>query len=119
MVSTRSPLLRRLERYVLAHVAAYPIAFLWAVASIPLAIHLNARALDALNDDLPAVGDLVVRKLAWPAGAVFVLPHLFGIPWAFGRDPARWRWRTWIAIGGVAAVGLLFGAGSWLWLLLR
>src|SRR5580704_8892175 len=95
------PLLRRLERYVVAHAAAYPIAFVWAVASIPLAIHLNARAIDALHEDLPAIGDLVVRRLAWPAGVVFVLPHLFGIPWAFGRDPARWRKATWIGIAAV------------------
>ncbi len=117
--STRSPLLRRLERYVLAHAIAYPIAFLWAMASIPLAIHLNIRAIDALHDDLPAIGDYVVRKLAWPAGVVFVLPHLLGLPWAFGRDPARWRRPTWIGIGAVAAVGVLFGGASWLWLFLR
>lgn len=109
---------RRLERYVLAHVAAYPIAFLWAVASIPLTIHLFIRDIDALDGDMKAVGQLVVRHLAWPAGAAFALPHAFGIPWAFGSDPARWRRPTWTGIAAVAALGVLFGAASWLWLFL-
>lgn len=112
-------LLKCMERYVLAHVASYPLAFLWAVASIPLAIHLNIRAIDRLNDDLPAIGNFVVRKLAWPAGAVFALPHLVAIPWAFGRDTARHGKPTWIAIAAIAATGVLFGAASWLWLVLR
>ncbi len=113
------PLLRRFERYVLAHVASYPIAFLWAVASIPLAIQLSIRDIDALNQDMPAIGQLVVRRLAWPAGAVFALPHLFALPWAFGREPQRWRRRTWIGIAAVAGAGVVFGAGSWAWLFLR
>jgi hypothetical protein len=113
------PLLKRLERYVLAHVAAYPVAFLWAVAAIPLTIHLFHRELDALDDDMPAVGDFVVRRLAWPAGVAFVLPHLLALPWAFARHPTPFRRAAWIGIAAVAALGLAFGAGSWLWLFLR
>jgi hypothetical protein len=112
-------LLPRLERYVLAHVSGYPIAFLWAMAAIPLTIHLSLRDLDALHGDLPAIGQLIVRRLAWPAAFVFALPHVLAIPWAFGRDPARYRRRTWIAIAAVAAAGVVFGAVSWLWLFLR
>jgi hypothetical protein len=115
----RLPRLPRFERYVLAHVVSYPLAFLWAVACIPLTIQLSLPDIDALNQDMPAVGQLVVRRLAWPAGFVFALPHLFAIPWAFGRDPARWRRRTWTGIAAVAGVGVLFGGGSWLWLFLR
>jgi hypothetical protein len=113
------PLLRRFERYVLAHVAGYPLAFLWAVAAIPLTIQLSIRDIDALHEDLPAIGQLVVHRVAGPAAVAFVLPHLFALPWAFGRDPARWRRPTWIGIAGVAVVGLVFGGGSWLWLFLR
>ena len=108
-----------LTRYVIAHVAAYPIAFLWAVASIPLAIHLSVHDLDALHDDMHAIGQLIVRRLAWPAAAAFVLPHAIAVPWAFGRDPARLRRPTWIGIGALTALGVLFGAASWLWLVLR
>jgi hypothetical protein len=108
-----------MERYVLAHVASYPIAFLWAVAAIPITIHLLHRQLDALDDDMPAVGDFVVRRLAFPAGVAFTLPHLLALPWAFGRRPARFRRPAWIGIAALAAAGLAFGAASWLWLLLR
>jgi hypothetical protein len=108
-----------LARYALAHAAAYPIAFLWAVASIPLAIHLSIHDLDALHDDLDAIGQLVVRRLAWPAGVAFALPHAVAVPWAFGRDPARVRNVTWIGLGALTCVGVVLGGASWLWLLLR
>ena len=108
-----------LTRYVIAHVAAYPIAFLWAVASIPLAIHLSIHDLDAMHDDMDAIGKLIVRRLAWPAGAAFAIPHAIALPWAFGRDPARLRRPTWIGIGALGALGVLLGAASWLWLVLR
>ncbi len=104
---------------MLAHLTGYPLAFLWAVASIPLAIHVFIRDLEALNDDMPAIGNFVVHRLAWPAGAAFVLPHLLGLPWAFSRRPERFRRITWGGIVAVGVAGLLFGAGSWLWLLLR
>src|SRR5262249_6242507 len=116
---TSRPFLKRMERYVIAHVAAYPIAFLWAVAAIPLTIHLHIRELDALHDDMPAVGHVVVRHRASPVGAAFALPRLFALPWAFGRRPARFRRPAWIGIAAVAASGLLFAAASWLWLFLR
>jgi hypothetical protein len=111
--------LRRFERFVLAHLAAYPIAFLWAIASIPLTIQLFIHDIDALHQDLPAIGQLVVNRVAGPAGVAFVLPHLFALPWAFGRDAARWRRPTWIGIAAVGGVGLVFGGASWLWLFLR
>jgi hypothetical protein len=86
---------------------------------MPLTIHLFHRELDALDDDMPAIGDFVVRRLAWPAGVAFALPHLLALPWAFGRRPARWRRLAWIGIAAVAAIGLALGAASWLWLFLR
>jgi hypothetical protein len=107
------------ERYVVAHVAAYPIAFVWALGSIPLAILLSFRDLEALNDDLPAIGQLIVRRVAWPAGVAFALPHLIAIPWAFGRERARQGRAAWMGIAGVGAAGVLVGAASWLWLFLR
>jgi hypothetical protein len=119
-VATRaaaSPRLSRLSRGLLAHLAAYPIAFAWAVASIPLAIHLFVRDVDALHDDLPAIGQLITRRVAWPAGAAFVLAHLFALPWAFGARPeAR---APWIGIASLAVAGVVFGAASWAWLLVR
>jgi hypothetical protein len=111
--------LSRFERFAIAHVVAYPIAFLWAVGSIPLAIHLFSRELMALQDDMQAVGQSVVHRVAWPAGAAFALVHLLALPWALVRTPGPLTRRTWAGIAGVAALGLVGGASGWLWLLVR
>jgi hypothetical protein len=110
---------RRFERYAIAHASAYLIAFLCAMAAIPLAIHLFFPELAALGDDMPPVGQFVVRRIAWPAGVVFIVPHIAGLPWAFAKEPTRWARVTWTCIGGVAALGAVFGIASWLWLFLR
>jgi hypothetical protein len=115
----RPTLKRRLERYAIAHAAAYPIAFVWAAASIPLCIHVFFHQLLDLQDDMQVVGRFVVHKIAWPAAAAFALPHLVGLPWAFGGGQPRWRRLALYGIGGEALVGVLFGAVSWLWLVLR
>jgi hypothetical protein len=106
------------ERLAVAHFLGYPIAFLWAVAAIPLTIHLNADALDRLGD-VDQVGQYVVRRLAWPAGAAFALAHTTAIPWLMARDPKRGLRLSLLSIGALAAVGVLGGAASWLWLFLR
>jgi hypothetical protein len=110
-------LTRRLLRCVLPHLAAYPIALLWAVASMPLTIHLFARELLAQHDDVQAFGMFVVRRVAWPASVAFVLPHFLAIPWVFGRNPGLWRRWTWVGIAALAALGLAVGGASWGWLL--
>jgi hypothetical protein len=112
-------LFRAVERVAVAHFAGYPLALLWAVAAIPLTIHLNARALDQLGGDEHAIGDYVVRRLAWPAGAAFVLSHGAAIPWLLARDPSVGVRRCLGILAGLAALGVLSGAASWAWLLLR
>lgn len=107
------------ERLAVAHFLGYPIAFLWAVAAIPLTIHLNAAALDAMGNDLDRVGQYVVRRLVWPSGTAFVLAHATAVPWLIARDPRRGQRRTLLALGALAALGVLSGGASWLWLLLR
>lgn len=116
-------LLRRIrniaERIAVAHFVGYPLAFLWAVAAIPLTIHLNAAALDQLDGDSDRIGQYIVRRLVWPAGAAFVLAHLAAIPWVVARDPRAGMRRCLVSLGAIAALGLISGAGSWLWLMLR
>ena len=110
--------LRVFERLAVGHVLAYPIAILWAMASIPLSIHLFIHDIDLLPDQA-AIGRLVVRKVAWPAACSFVLVHAGSLLWAFAGDAApgfkRFVWAT----AGVAAIGVVVGVGSWGWLLLR
>ena len=103
---------------MVGHVFAYPAAVLWAMASMPLAIHLFIREIDLLPDQ-QAMGQLVVRRVAWPAGAAFVLAHLASVLWAFAADPALGFKRFLKAYAGIAAVGVLLGLGTWGWLLLR
>jgi hypothetical protein len=100
------------------HFFAYPIAVVWAMASIPLAIHLFIHEIDLLPDK-EAIGQFVVRRVAWPAGAAFVVVHLASMLWAFAGDPARGFKRFIRALAGIAAAGVLFGLGSWGWLMLR
>lgn len=107
------------ERIAVAHFVGYPLAFLWAVAAIPLTIHLSAHALDQLGGDMDKVGHFIVRRLAWPAGAAFALAHMAAIPWIVARDPKAGMRRCLLVLAGIAAVGALFAAGSWLWLMLR
>jgi hypothetical protein len=111
-----NPLDHPFARFALAHLAAYGIAFLWAAASMPVLIPLFIREIDALEGDMPAIGLLIAHRSLVPAGVAFVLPHLFAIPWIFAKDPPRWRRPTWTGIAAVAALGLVFGAGGWIWL---
>jgi len=107
------------ERLAVAHFAAYPIAFLWAAAAIPLTIHLSVHSVDELGGDLDSIGQFVVRRLVWPAGAAFLLAHVMGLLWVLSRDAMRGQRRCLIGLGGLAGVGVVGGALSWGWLLLR
>src|SRR5262245_13321040 len=102
-----------------AHVLAYPIALVWAVAAIPLTIHLSIRDIDALSGDMDAIGKLVVGRLVWPAGASAVLAHAAGFPWAFGSDAALGLRRFLWSAGLLAGAGVLAGVAGWGWLFLR
>nr|AYM52566.1 hypothetical protein [Aetherobacter rufus] len=103
---------------MVGHVFAYPVAVVWAMASIPLAIHLFIDEIDLLPDE-EAIGQLVVRRVVWPAGAAFVLVHLASLLWAFAADPALGFARFLKALAGTAAIGALLGIASWSWLMLR
>jgi len=110
---------RFVERLAVGHLFGYPLAFVWAVASMPLAIHFHFDRLEPLSHDADAMGKLVVRLVAWPAGVVFVLSHLFALGWALGGDKKKAQWIYLGGFGGMLALGVLFGGGSWLWLFLR
>lgn len=110
--------LKIVERSMVGHIFAYPVAVVWAMASIPLAIHLFIHEIDLLPDQ-QAVGQLVVRRVAWPAGAAFVLVHLASLLWSFAADPALGFKRFIKALAGIAVTGALFGVASWAWLMLR
>jgi hypothetical protein len=110
---------RFIERLAVGHVFGYPLSFLWAVASMPLAIHLHFDRLEKLEHDVEAMGKAVVHLVAWPAGVVFVLSHVFALAWALSREKRRGQWIFFGGFGVILGAGVLFGGGSWLWLFLR
>ena len=108
-----------LERLAVGHFFGYPLAFVWAVASMPLTIRLHFERLSEIEHDTEAMGQLVVRLVAWPAGVVFVLAHLFALAWGLAQSKKRGQWVFLGGFGVLLGTGVLFGAGSWLWLYLR
>lgn len=101
-----------LARFVAGHFFAYPLALLWAVASMPLVTHLNFQQLDAIARDDKAVGDFVLHRVAWPAGVVFGLLHIAALTWALMQKHPRAHY---VFLGGFGAIlggGILFGAAS-------
>jgi hypothetical protein len=122
---------RGAPRLLLAHALAYPMAFAWAIAAIPLAI---VSVPDALIGDASVenVVQIVLRKLAWPALGVFVVEHLLAVPWARAREPmtlaaddpdrsrvTRARRAFWLTTGALFAIAIVGGGASWLWLVYR
>ena len=107
-------------RLLLAHALAYPVAFAWAIAAIPLSIVSLPDAV-VMDGSVDTVVQIVLRKLAWPAFGVFVVEHLAAIPWARAdvSHAPRARRVFWIATGALASVALVVGGASWLWLVLR
>jgi hypothetical protein len=101
-----------------SHFISYPLAFLWAVAAIPLTIHVSVHRLDALGDD-QAAANFIVHRLAWPAGASFLVTHLFAVPWILARDRRRGVRIFLTSVAIQAALAVLSGGASWLWLVLR
>jgi hypothetical protein len=119
-VAERPPtLFRRIaEPVASAHFIAYPVAFLWAVAAIPLTIHVSIQKLDALGDE-QAAANFIVHRLVWPAGASFVVTHLFAVPWLLARDRRRGVRVFLTSVAIEAALAVVSGGASWLWLVLR
>lgn len=110
---------RFVERVAVGHFFAYPLAFLWAVASMPIAIHRNAAHLETLADNEEVLGQFIVHIVAWPAGIVAVVSHLCAIGWALSGDNPKGKWIFLGGFGAMLATAVLFGGASWLWLLLR
>jgi hypothetical protein len=108
-------------RLMIAHMIAYPVAFVWAAAAIVPA--LTTLSTDALA--LPA--DQIADKVLWRVGAaglvVFALAHLTALPWARARDDAARTpagKRVYVAAtSALGGAGVLAAVASWAWLLSR
>lgn len=106
-----------IARFMAGHIFAYPLAFVWAVASMPLVTHLNFDQLEAIASNDKAIGDFVLHKVAWPAGIVFVLLHIAAITSGLAQRHPKSQYLFFGGFGVLLASGVLFGAASWIWLL--
>jgi hypothetical protein len=123
----RAKVPRALVCFGAAHLAAYPIAAVWAIGLVPAMLPLLDDAIRAAGDGeaallgvpMPANAVIVVRAMLELGLAVFALVHAAGLVWFFAETPAVGRRRfAWIA-GGALAAGVVLGAASWIWLVLR
>jgi hypothetical protein len=105
-------------RVFIAHGLAYPIAFGWAVASIPLLIvYVVSKVGTAL--DVQVVGHRVLVDVSVPAGVAFVLAHLAGLQWGLARDQESGRRKFLLAMAFLGGVPVVVGGASWIWLIVR
>jgi ABC-type sugar transport system permease subunit len=105
-------------RLFMAHGLAYPIATAWAFASVPLFVLSVASEVGITLDD-QTVAHRVLLRVAWPAIGSFVLVHLVGVLWAFDPDEVRGRRVFRVALLALAAVAVVVGGITWIWLMTR
>lgn len=105
-------------RLVVAHFVAYPVAFLWAVASVPILVPLHEETLFRFAEQAEMAAFLT-NEMLLPAAVGFVFAHLVALPWAFAADARRGLRRYLVLGGGLVGLTLLVGASGWLWLLTR
>lgn len=108
----------RFARVLLAHLVAYPIAFAWAVAAIPLLFPIYEDALIGLYE-MQQVADFLLAKIAWFAALTFVLTHLAVIPWALAAPLDRGKRLFVISACALFSAAVVTGGVGWTWLLLR
>lgn len=130
------------ERYMVAHIMAWPMGFIASAMAMPYAFMikgdeiLGAGATGAqseifqeiareqgLDATMAAAMEITTIFMLWAGAAVMVVPHVVGLPWAItqarsGLDKAvkqRSTRRFWIANGLTMALVLLAGLGGYAW----
>lgn len=142
----KSPRNAFLGRMLVVHLVAYPVAFVAAVAEMPIAIWyrktelLEARPTGAsvgvvrdaarglsLTPTEAAQLQLVLVFILWSSVLMLLLVHLAGLPWAVGaaraaRDPelsgrAAKGFRIFgLSCATIGGVVLVLGVAGWIWL---
>jgi len=92
------------------HFFAYPVAVVWAMASIPLAIHLLSTRLTCSPTSRPWGSSW---SAAWLARrSAFLVVHLGPRSGPFAADPAL-GFKRFLRRLPDRAIGVLLGIGSW------
>lgn len=149
--SPRPSMLLRLrwfgERYMLAHLSAYPVGVISAMAAIPLALMVRGEAVkratatgahsellrrvaqDMQLDPLAAAQMEIVMEFVFACAlGTLLVPHLTALPWAWAastragaapKDPRLERRLKWFvgSMLALAALWVLLGAIGWIWLM--
>jgi len=109
---------RLLGGFVVAHLAAYPITFVWAAgAVVPILARMPPRELATASQEVAVKH--VLGALLVPSVALFVGLHLTAIPWMRDAHGPRGAKIT-AGLNGLAlGLGLVFAAAAWGWLFTR
>jgi hypothetical protein len=105
-------------RVFIAHLIAYPIAFVWALGSIPLVIVGVVAAMGTSLDDA-VIAHHVLLRLLWPVVPAALLAHLAGVVWGLDRNEKRGRRLFIVTMAVLGAVPVVVGGVSWIWLVTR
>lgn len=109
---------RLLGGFVVAHMAAYPVTFVWAAgAVVPVLARVPAATL--ANASREAVVRDVLAALVAPSLAIFVLLHVAAVPWMRDRAGARGKKLTLAVLGVALVLGAVFALATWGWLFTR
>jgi hypothetical protein len=105
-------------RLLVSHLIAYPIAMVWALASIPpTVVGIAARAGTTLEDQVIAGRTLAV--IVWPAAAAFIAAHALGVAWARAGDGPRGLRAYAVRASVLTGAAIVGGGASWIWLMTR
>jgi hypothetical protein len=105
-------------RIFIAHLVAYPIAFAWALGSIPAVIVGVVTVVGTNLDDADVAHRVLVRVL-WPFIGSAVLAHLAGVVWGLDRNEKRGKRIFVVSMAALGGIPVLVGGGSWIWLMTR
>ncbi len=106
-----------IARFTAGHIFAIPLAFVWAVATMPLIIYRSFDELLRLEGQDEVIGQFIAWKTLWPGVAVFVLLNICAFIWAVTQRHPKSQYVFLGGFGVILASGVLFGATSWIWLL--
>lgn len=106
-----------IARFIAGHLFSIPLAFVWAVAAIPLIIHRNFKQLLQMEGQDKTIGDFIAWQTIWPGIAVFVLLNICAFIWGIAQRHPKSQYIFLGGFGVILASGVLFGAASWIWLL--
>jgi hypothetical protein len=115
-VSEAKPRKQIVLRFFVGHALAYPIATVWAFASVPaLVIGIASQVGLTLDDE--TVAHRVLVGVAWPALGAFLLTHVAGLVWGLDSNEQRGRRRFFVATALLGVIPLVLGGASWIWLM--